>query len=332
MSISRVTMQVAARVLLALLVLTTTMHGAGALLPRNLFAVISDRDGSTHILLYDAPTGHLFNLTLYECYMLGVDCTLAYHRNPVWSPDGRTLFYDADLRSGINGVYRKTLFERQIPIRLSSGKTPRVAPDGEHVISASWQSRYPDQHGRSYVLSQLRLYTTGGRLMRDLTPDPERHALNRYDAASNADWSPDGSQIVYQHNDTASTSHVYVMAADGSDSYRLDTGSDYSRDPAWSPDGSQIALWSLRQTDDGVHRAGLYLTDPQGHNWRLLVEMNGGSPAWSPDGSQIAFDALYDNARQAWTVYVVAVGSGAWRALIPPHPDASFMQPAWQPR
>ena len=115
------------------------------------------------------------------------------------------------------------------------------------------------------------------------------------------DWSPDGSKILFAHQDVNTTSDVWVMNADGTDPRQLThctgvcNGAQWGR---WSPDGSKIlysvadnpirpdgnasaeALWIMNA--DGSHP--VQITHPP-----LPTSIADNAPAWSPDGKQIIF-------------------------------------------
>ena len=101
-----------------------------------------------------------------------------------------------------------------------------------------------------------------------------------------ADWSPDGSQIAFQHSDPVDGEnpcgtgfHVWIMNADGSGAHRLTPeGSLRTWTPSWAPDGSRILC---RMGDAWVTIA----TD--GTDFEVIGGAHS-EPDWSPDGSKIA--------------------------------------------
>ncbi len=116
------------------------------------------------------------------------------------------------------------------------------------------------------------------------------------------DWSPDGSKILFAHEDVNITSNVWVMNADGTGQMQLASsctgvcnGAQWGR---WSPDGSKIlysvadnpilpsgqasseVLWIMHA--DGSHAVQLTHTQPP-------TSIGDNAPTWSPDGKQIIF-------------------------------------------
>jgi TolB protein len=116
-------------------------------------------------------------------------------------------------------------------------------------------------------------------------------------ASGGADWSPDGSQIVFQRSPwtTAGSGagEIWVMNADGTGQHAIthapeaaqENGWPVDDEPRWSPDGSLIAF--VRGTD-------VYTVSPDGSNLTDLTPGGGTEAsdrgiAWSPDGSRILF-------------------------------------------
>ena len=85
-----------------------------------------------------------------------------------------------------------------------------------------------------------------GRELRDLCHERRRledQTRLTNDAATDAwaDWSPDGTKIVFQ-SDRDGNSEIYVMNADGTDLTRITNNAATDQFPAWSPDGSKITF------------------------------------------------------------------------------------------
>ena len=76
-----------------------------------------------------------------------------------------------------------------------------------------------------------------------------RRISNNDLSVSSPSWSPDGAWIAYieSQDELDESSHVWVMAADGSEARQLTFGNFWERTLTWSPDGTHIAFG--RQTD-----------------------------------------------------------------------------------
>jgi len=60
--------------------------------------------------------------------------------------------------------------------------------------------------------------------------------------------------------------------------------------PAWSPDGNWIAYHHFNpDPHDSTYVSGLYLTDINGNNRKLVVAGDALCPDWSPDGRRLVF-------------------------------------------
>jgi Tol biopolymer transport system component len=97
----------------------------------------------------------------------------------------------------------------------------------------------------------------------------------------NPDWSPDGSQIVFDSYRDLNY-EVYVMAADGSNQTNLtnDAGAN-NWEPAWSPDGARIAF---NLYSDVLGNLDIYVMDADGSNPTALTDdpAYDDQPDWSP--------------------------------------------------
>jgi Tol biopolymer transport system component len=108
-------------------------------------------------------------------------------------------------------------------------------------------------------------------------------------AAAFPDFSPVGSQIVFQYKAPGpTTQQLWLVNTDGTDAHVLVSSStSNNRLPAFSPDGSKIAFIS-----DRTGLPQVWLMNADGSNQvQLTFDLvpKDQLPDWSPDGSQIAF-------------------------------------------
>jgi hypothetical protein len=117
-----------------------------------------------------------------------------------------------------------------------------------------------------------------------------------------ADWSPDGSKIVFADIDNATTDDsgpLTVVNSNGSGGAVTLGVSGYS--PAWSPDGSTIAYAAITARDSDRVRAEdtaqIATVAATGGSQKVLAPTKPGSaptvaeyPAWTPDGESIVYD------------------------------------------
>lgn len=102
---------------------------------------------------------------------------------------------------------------------------------------------------------------------------------------SHPDWSPDGTQIVFD-SWRSGKAEIYIMQADGSGVRQLSNGVEDNREPKWSPDGEWIAYHC---SQGGETRICVVSPDGQPAGEPISSTM----PVWSPgsteDGARLAF-------------------------------------------
>jgi len=118
-------------------------------------------------------------------------------------------------------------------------------------------------------------------------------------------WSPDGTQIVYQNNG------LWILDVTTGGSTRLPTEVEnpYVVKPSWSPDGEWIAFLN----EDG-YRGDIYLIHPDGTGLTRVTTSadvsRDGNLAWSPDSQQIAFSAQVDGNTDIFLVDLSGLQQG----------------------
>ncbi len=123
-------------------------------------------------------------------------------------------------------------------------------------------------------------------------------------------WSPDGSLIAFgfSQGGESATSHIWVMAPDGSGLRQVTSGSSSGMDPSWSPNSSSIVFSSLNAATGGWALE----TVPASGGTPTVLHVSGNSPrypAWSPNGSTIIYSARRGaGAYKLWS-YDIARGT-----------------------
>ena len=218
--------------------------------------------------------------------------------NPVWSPDGRYLYFCSD-RTGNMNIWR-------VPIAEKTGKllgTPEAVTSGagastEHISLA--------QDGRriAYVaheeIKNLRKVT--------FDPSTEKIAGEPVPITRGSlqcffpDPSPDGDWLAYYS--LGKQEDIFIIHADGTDMRQLTDDVFKDREPRWSPDGKRIAFTSARSGGSEI-----WAINRDGSGLQQLTQMAGAHhPVWSPDGTQMVYSihtpknaAYIFPVGQAWT-------------------------------
>lgn len=126
----------------------------------------------------------------------------------------------------------------------------------------------------------------------------------------NMDWSPDGSQFVYQSvKDERGNYQIYLYTLATGENVNLTKSESFSNaDPSFSYDGKQLAFTSFR---DG--NAEIYTMNTDGSNVRRVTNHPAfdNYPVFSPDGKKIAFIATGDGNAEIYLMQ--ADGTGLFR-------------------
>ena len=198
---------------------------------------------------------------------------------PAWSPTGNELAFTTPVPTGIAVIDADGAGRRHVTQRGQT-KAPTWSPDGEQLAVRWWtegvdcqglaitrldgtESRHmtPPSDLVQNCPGDLQWSPTGDRIAFSgttrnaagstgpaeiFTIEPDGTDLvqvtNETDAATDPEWSPDGSRIAYDVTDDPANSccgqQVFTIRPDGTDREFVSQG----RDPAWSPDGAEIAV------------------------------------------------------------------------------------------
>ncbi len=245
---------------------------------------------------------------------------LAVDWNPVWSPDGRTLYFSSG-RGGAMNLWR-------LPIDESSGRVlgnpePLTAPalwggdislsrDGRHLAYATREPRSS--------LHRVAFDPVKGALA-----GPPSLVLGGSRKLGFQNLSPDGQWLAFTTGGLRE--NLCVIRTDGTGYRQITDEPSRNRGPAWSSDGKGIVFYS-----DRSGHYDLWTIRPDGSGLERLTATTGPSllvPRWSPDGSQLiaaGTDAtrIFDNMRRP-----IAERQG--RALPPIAEGMMFQGRSWSP-
>ena len=213
--------------------------------------------------------------------------------NPVWSPDGRHLYFASD-RSGVTNLWRLPIDERSGRV---SGEPEPVTTSGQAstLLSLSRDGRqitYSSDETRT-ILEKIAFEPTSGA-----TASPAAAIAQTSSMIPTFNASPDGRWLVYHtsvpHED------LFIVHPDGTGLRRLTDDEHNDRQPRWSPDGTRIAFYSNR---GGTYEIWTIRADgSQLERAAVIPGRRAYHPIWSPDGRWLACDlgeneALIDLAR-----------------------------------
>jgi Tol biopolymer transport system component len=224
---------------------------------------------------------------------------VGFNWNPVWSADGKTLFFGSD-RSGVLSLWRVAIDE-------ASGAT---RGDAQPLTAGSEQEGF---------LSVARDGTTVFRRARgagqiyEVPYDPKTRRiagppvalLGGSRSAMHVDLSPDRQWVVFASG--GAQEDLFVARRDGSELRQITNDAARDRIPRWSPDGSRIAFYSSRAGD-----YDLWTIRPDGGDARQLTRgRHTFDPVWSPDGKFIAL-----RTREGDAILVTVAGEPSVRPLV----------------
>lgn len=205
--------------------------------------------------------------------------------NPVWSPDGKYLYFASD-RGGNMAFWRVSIDEET---GKSTGEPESVSTPAKFNRHLSFSR---DGKRMIYVqtVDQANVKTVDFDEKNEKVSNPAAVTSgNREVYASTA--SPDGKYIVARQL-SFTQEDLIVLNRDGTNPHDLTNDKFFDRYARWSPDGKQIAFISDRS---GKYQ--LWLIDADGTNLRQLTfvkDRSASIPAWSPDSKRISFDTDFE--------------------------------------
>jgi len=201
--------------------------------------------------------------------------------NPVWSPDGKYLYFASD-RSGNMNFWRVAIDE----------ETGQVLSEPEAVVTPSKFSGHLNfsRDGKRMIYVQTNRQSNIQAVEFDVNrekPTGEPFWITRGDRQIvRPELSPDGTQFIMRVP-RRTQDDLVVLSRDGSNWRDLTNDKFFDRYPRWSTDGKKIAFVSDRS---GSYE--IWTIDADGTNLRQVTftGIPGTSfPLWSPDGKQLLF-------------------------------------------
>jgi Tol biopolymer transport system component len=232
--------------------------------------------------------------------------------NPVWSHDGRFLYFGSD-RGGAMSLWRVPIDEKSGDVRGDPEPLPLPARFAGHFSIS--------QDDRRIVYSALE---TASAIRRAALGDVRgTDLLSGSVLIQSFDISPDGQSIAFSNS--GMQEDLYVTRIDGSDLRQITNDTPRDRAPSWTPDGKHLLFYSNRVAT-GYE---IYRINVDGSGMTQLTDRIAESlwfPRMSPDGTKMIAVGFEDS-------FVIPVGNGVARSgekfPLPPVPDRRFIPVSW---
>lgn len=268
--------------------LATFTAGPSPTAPSNPF----DVGGTIVVAMRQNARTHLYAITPGGTALIPLTSGQWDDRDPVWSPDGRTIAFSSN-RSGGWDLYL---------LDVLSGETSRLTTIAGFEANPSWSPDGAYLTYESYTNDNFDIYiiSAQGGLPIQVT---------RHPAADFAPvWSPNGRSIAFvSYRGGGVNSDLFTFNLDDPDETRsvrqITNTPDVAEDePQWSKDGA-LLLYS-----DVLSPVNLVYTKPVTVEGPSAVEVAQGEfPIWTPDGSGIA-TAFNSKGRE----FVAAAALNSW--------------------
>ncbi len=193
-------------------------------------AFTSLRNGNPDICVLDLQTGMITQLTKDNPEL---------DMQPTWSPDSAEIAF-ASRRGGYDAIWKisvssGTATQVTFPTMTTPSErdiSPDWNPDGNHIVFQSTEG-----HKDRWAIWEV-----------SLTDGTEKQIIEFFGNEYNPVYSPDGTQIAWNHwlGSFSPYTNIWLADADGSNREQLTSGNFMDEAPDWSPNGTQIIFQSNR--------------------------------------------------------------------------------------
>ncbi len=242
---------------------------------------------------------------------------------PVWSPDGRFLYFCSD-RGGHMNLWRVPIDERTGQRR---GDFEPVTAGVGDLIGLPSISR----DGRRIAYCSIQMIVNVQRLKIDLQTGL---------AIGHAEWVTRGTTSIFYISASpngewlaatraGATEDLVILRSDGSDRRLLTNDAAKDRGPSWSSDGQRIAFYS-----DRSERYEIWTIRADGSGLTQVTQQDASAPRtttfpyWSPDDRRI----VYSHGEDGRIAELLPSGvAGAVREIPRPSEQSTLSLRAWSP-
>ena len=201
--------------------------------------------------------------------------------SPVWSPDGKYLYFSSD-RDGAMNIWRIAVDEKT---GAASGQPEPV------TTGASAQNFHLSSSRDGKRLAYVAANVNGNIMSADFglssksIKGPFRPVTTGSQVFHRVDVSPDGEWLTFRRSIPV-PDDIFVSRIDGTALQQITNDRFSDRMPRWSPDGKSIVFYSNR---GGKYDAWLIRPDGSGPRQLTNAETLVTNVVWSPDGAHIAY-------------------------------------------
>jgi TolB protein len=175
----------------------------------------------------------------------------AVNLEPRFSPDGKRVAFVSTSYNRRFHVFVADFAEGKLSnIQRLTGETRSTLPryyysQFDHEISPVWSS---DGSEILFVSNRNHIYGTGGFWRMKAEPGAAAREIHYEETTWKArpDFSPDGKRLVYGSYLGQQWHQLWLMPAEGGDTFPISYGEFDNINPRWSPDGKRIAFISNR--------------------------------------------------------------------------------------
>ena len=211
--------------------------------------------------------------------------------NPVWAPNGRTIYFSS-YRSGGMNIWEIPVDEDGAPSGAPQQLTIGAGQDVQVSIS-------PD--GKRLAYTTLRQNADIWRMplsaeARAAGPPEPLVTTTRED--SRGSWSPDGQCIAF-NSDRSGDMNIWIYSLQDGSTRQITRGAGGDFQPSWSPSGRQLVFFSSRGGNPNIWAVDV----DSGRLTRLTrgrsLDIN---PFFSSDGTEIAYQSDVSGRLEVWVM------------------------------